>query len=181
MVDITSPVTIFQPSSWLRDFVLNTWFITGASQGFGMRLTEQLIARGDRVAATSRNLAPFETLRAKAGDRLWTAALDVADRAQMREVVEKAFADLGRINVICSNAGYGLNGAAEELTDQSIERQIDTNLIGSIQLVRSVIPHLRAQGGGRILQLSSMGGQMTYPGLSLYHATKWGIEVFSKP
>jgi NAD(P)-dependent dehydrogenase (short-subunit alcohol dehydrogenase family) len=157
---------------------MKTWFITGAAQGFGMRLTEQLIERGDRVAATSRNLATLEALRSKAGDRLWIAALDVTDPAQMRNVVAQAFLDLGHIDVVCSNAGYGLNGAAEELSDESIARQIDTNLIGSIQLVRAVIPYLRAQGGGRILQVSSMGGQMTFPGLSLYHTTKWGIEGF---
>jgi NAD(P)-dependent dehydrogenase (short-subunit alcohol dehydrogenase family) len=79
---------------------------------------------------------------------------------------------------VVSNAGYGLMGAAEELTDEQVRHQIDTNLVGSIQLVRAALPHLRAQGGGRILQLSSMGGQVAFPGGSLYHASKWGIEGF---
>jgi NAD(P)-dependent dehydrogenase (short-subunit alcohol dehydrogenase family) len=93
-------------------------------------------------------------------------------------VVDRAFAALGHIAVIVSNAGYGLMGAAEELTDAQVFHQIDTNLVGSIQLIRAALPHLRAQGGGRLLQLSSMGGQVAFPGGSLYHATKWGIEGF---
>jgi len=80
--------------------------------------------------------------------------------------------------VIVSNAGYGLFGAAEELTDKQIDHMIATNLVGSIQLIRAVLPHLRTQGGGHIIQLSSYGGQVAFPGNSLYHATKWGIEGF---
>jgi NAD(P)-dependent dehydrogenase (short-subunit alcohol dehydrogenase family) len=93
-------------------------------------------------------------------------------------VVEGSFRQLGRIDVVVSNAGYGLFGAAEELTDQEIDHMIATNLIGSIQLIRAVIPYMREQGGGRIIQLSSYGGQVAFPGNSLYHATKWGIEGF---
>lgn len=155
-----------------------TWFITGTSSGFGRQLTEQLLARGDRVAATVRNTSALDGLAAEYGSRLWRAELDVTDTARMRKVVEQAFADLGRIDVVVANAGYGLLGAAEELSDDQIDRQIATNLTGSIQLARAVIPHLRAQGGGRIVQLSSMGGQIALPAMSLYHATKWGIEGF---
>jgi NAD(P)-dependent dehydrogenase (short-subunit alcohol dehydrogenase family) len=85
---------------------------------------------------------------------------------------------MGRIDTIVSNAGYGLFGAAEELTDAQIDQQIATNLVGSIQLIRAALPHLRRQQGGRILQISSEGGQIAYPAFSLYHATKWGIEGF---
>jgi NAD(P)-dependent dehydrogenase (short-subunit alcohol dehydrogenase family) len=85
---------------------------------------------------------------------------------------------MGRIDVVVSNAGYGLFGAAEEVTDAQIDRQIATNLVGSIQLIRASLPHLRSQGGGRIVQVSSEGGQVAYPNFSLYHATKWGIEGF---
>ncbi|MFD3948046.1 SDR family oxidoreductase [Streptomyces sp. NPDC058579] len=155
-----------------------TWFITGTSSGFGRQLTEQLLARGDRVAATVRNAAAVDSLAAEYGSRLWRAELDVTDTTRIREVVEQAFTDLGHIDIVVSNAGYGLLGAAEELSDDQIDRQIATNLTGSIQLARAVIPHLRAQGGGRIIQLSSMGGQIALPALSLYHATKWGIEGF---
>lgn len=151
---------------------MKTWFITGASRGFGRELTEQLLARGDRVAATMRRPDREST------DRLWVRALDVTDPDQIRRVVDEAFAALGRIDVVVSNAGYGVTGAAEELTDAHVEDIIATNLTGSIQVARAVVPHLRAQGGGRILQLSSMGGHMAFPGFSLYHATKWGIEGF---
>ncbi|WP_030668596.1 SDR family oxidoreductase [Streptomyces cellulosae] len=155
-----------------------TWFITGTSSGFGRELAEQLLARGDRVAATARNTAALADLAAEYGDRLWRAALDVTDTAALRTVVDRAFAELGKIDVVVSNAGYGLFGAAEELSDEQIDRQIATNLTGSIQLARAVIPHLRAQGGGRIVQIASVGGQVAFPAMSLYHATKWGIEGF---
>lgn len=155
-----------------------TWFITGTSSGFGRLLTEKLLARGDRVAATVRKSEALADLKAGHRDRLWIATLDVTDTEAMQRTIDKAFLDLGRIDVIVSNAGYGLFGAAEELGDDQIRHLIDTNLIGSIQLIRTVLPHLRKQGGGRILQISSEGGQMAYPGFSLYHATKWGIEGF---
>ena len=155
-----------------------TWFITGTSSGFGRVLTEKLLARGDRVAATVRKTATLEHLKAQYGDRLWVAALDVTDTQAVRRVVDQAFANLGRVNVIVNNAGYGLFGAAEEVSDEQVRHQIDTNLIGSIAVIRACLPHLRAQGGGHVLQVSSEGGQMTYPGFSLYHATKWGIEGF---
>ncbi|KZD24276.1 SDR family oxidoreductase [Tardiphaga robiniae] len=155
-----------------------TWFITGTSSGFGRALTEQLLARGDRVAATLRKLNALDDLKAQYGDRLWIATLDVTDTAAVRGVVDRAFAELGRIDVVVNNAGYGLVGAGEEVSDDQIRHQIDTNLIGSIQVIRAALPHLRAQGGGRILQLSSAGGQIAFPALGLYHASKWGIEGF---
>ncbi len=155
-----------------------TWFITGTSAGFGRVLTEALLARGDRVAATLRRTDVLDDLKASSGSRLWVAPLDVTDTASVRAVVGRAFRELGRIDVIVSNAAYGLFGAAEELSDAQIRHQIDTNLIGSIQVIRAALPHLRAQGGGRVLQMSSEGGQIAYPNFSLYHATKWAIEGF---
>jgi len=155
-----------------------TWFITGTSSGIGRLLTEKLLARGDSVAATLRKPGALDDLKARYGERLWTASLDVTDTPAIRDVVARAFAELGRIDVVVSNAGYGLFGAGEEVTDEQIVHQIDTNLIGSIQLIRAALPHLRAQGFGRMLQVSSEGGQIAYPNFSLYHATKWGIEGF---
>ena len=155
-----------------------TWFITGTSSGFGRMMTDSLLARGDRVAATLRKVDGLDDLKVKHGGRLWVAQLDVTDVIAVRRVVDQAFEDLGRIDVIVNNAAYGLVGAAEELTDGQIRQQIETNLIGSIQVIRAALPHLRAQGGGRILQVSSEGGQIAYPAFSLYHATKWGIEGF---
>ncbi|NEA31632.1 SDR family oxidoreductase [Streptomyces sp. SID13031] len=157
---------------------MTTWFITGASSGFGRELTERLLDRGDRVAATARRPERLADLATKYGDQLWTATLDVTDTPVLRGVVDRAFAELGRIDVIVSNAGYGTFGAAEEFTDEAIETQLATNLLAPIQLTRAVMPHLRAQGGGRIVQLSSAGGQAVFTGGNLYHATKWGVEGF---
>lgn len=154
------------------------WFITGTSAGFGRELTEQLLERGDRVAATLRKIGALDDLKARYGERLWIAPLDVTDTDAVRRIVGSAFESMGRIDVIVSNAGYALFGAAEEVTDDQIRQQIDTNIIGSIQVIRAALPHLRAQGGGRILQLSSEGGQITYPNFSLYHTSKWAIEGF---
>ncbi|TVP46632.1 MAG: SDR family oxidoreductase [Halomonas sp.] len=155
-----------------------TWFITGTSTGLGRLLTEKLLARGDTVAATLRKNGSLDDLKAQYGDRLWIGLLDITHKKQVHKVVDAAFSDLGHIDIFVSNAGYGLFGAAEEVSDAQIERQIATNLTGSIQLIRAVLPHLRQQGGGRIVQLSSEGGQIAYPNFSLYHATKWGIEGF---
>lgn len=158
---------------------MKTWFITGTSAGLGRELTEQLLRRGDRVAATLRKPEALDELRAQYGNRLWVARLDVTDAVAVRQVVDRAFADLSRLDVIVNNAGYGLFCASEEASDEQIRQQLDTNLLGSMWVIRAALPHLRAQGGGRILQLSSAGGQTTYPNFSYYHATKWGIEGFA--
>jgi NAD(P)-dependent dehydrogenase (short-subunit alcohol dehydrogenase family) len=155
-----------------------SWFITGTSSGFGRALTELLLARGDHVAATLRRPAVLDGLAAEYGARLWRAALDVSDPAAIRRVVDDAFTALGRIDVLVSNAGYPLVGAAEEPTDEQVRRQLDTNLLGSMTLARAALPHLRAQGGGHLMQLSSEGGVAAWPFLSIYNTTKWGIEGF---
>lgn len=155
-----------------------TWFVTGTSSGLGRELTAMLLERGDRVTATVRRDDALADLQERYGDTVRVAVLDVTESPAVREAVDRAFDDMGRIDVVVSNAGYGLFGAAEELTDEQIEHQIDTNVIGSIQVIRAALPHLRAQGGGRILQVSSEGGQIAYPNFSLYHASKWAIEGF---
>jgi len=157
---------------------MKTWFITGTSAGFGRLLTEKLLARGEQVAATLRKPEALADLKAQYGEQLWVATLDVTDTAAVRRVVDQAFAALGRLDVVVNNAAYALFGAGEEATDDQIQQQIATNLTGSMQVIRAVLPHLRAQGGGRILQLSSEGGQIAYPNFSYYHATKWGVEGF---
>ena len=157
-----------------------TWLITGVSSGFGRELTEQLLDRGDRVVGTVRDAGKVKDLLDRYPQTFSAPVLDITDTAAIRPVVDRAFAELGRIDVVISNAGYGLFGAAEELSDSQVEHLIATNLTGSIQLIRSALPHLRAQGGGRIVQISSYGGQVALPGNSLYHATKWGIEGFAE-
>jgi NAD(P)-dependent dehydrogenase (short-subunit alcohol dehydrogenase family) len=155
-----------------------TWFITGVSSGFGRELTRQLLERGDRVVGTVRDTSKVADLREQYPATFRAEVLDVTDTARLRAVIERSFAQLGRIEVIISNAGYGLLGAAEEVSDAQVEHILATNLVGPIQLIRAVLPHLRAQGGGRIIQISSYGGQVAFPGISMYHATKWGIEGF---
>jgi NAD(P)-dependent dehydrogenase (short-subunit alcohol dehydrogenase family) len=157
---------------------MTTWFITGASRGIGRELTEQILERGDRVAATLRRPEQLDDLRERHGDGLWTRRLDVTDTGEVDRVVGEAFADHDRIDVVVSNAGYGVFGVAEDLTDEQVERALATNLTGSIQLARRVVPHLREQGGGVLVQLSSMGGHITFPGFAIYHATKWGVEGY---
>jgi NAD(P)-dependent dehydrogenase (short-subunit alcohol dehydrogenase family) len=155
-----------------------TWLVTGVNSGFGRIMTEQLLAKGERVAGTVRKMDAMSDLKARYGDRLWLAHLDMTEMPAIRRAVDRAFADLGKIDVIVSNAGYGLFGAAEELSDEQILHQFSTNLLGPIHLVRAALPHLRAQGGGRIIGISTYGGQAAFPGGSLYHAGKWGLEGF---
>jgi NAD(P)-dependent dehydrogenase (short-subunit alcohol dehydrogenase family) len=156
-----------------------TWLITGANSGFGRHLSEQLLSRGDRVLGTFRAKGSVDDLAERRPAAFHAAHLDLTDRDEITAVVDQAWATLGRVDVVVSNAGYGLMGAAEELTDEQVAHQIATNLTGSIRLIRAALPHLRRQGGGRILQLSSVGGQVAWPGGSLYHATKWGVEGFA--
>ncbi len=155
-----------------------TWFITAINSGFGRTLAEQLLHRGDRVAGTTRKPGSVDDLIVANGDNLWVAHLDVTDTTEVKSVVNDAFAALGQIDVVVNNAGFGLFGAAEEVSDEQIEAVIATNLTGSIQVIRAALPHLRAQGGGRIIQMSTVGGQTADAGASLYHASKWGIEGF---
>jgi NAD(P)-dependent dehydrogenase (short-subunit alcohol dehydrogenase family) len=155
-----------------------TWLITGASRGIGRELTEQILARGDRVAATLRRPEQLDDLAERYGDQLWRRRLDVTDSAEIELVLAEAFTDHDRIDVIVSNAGYGVFGTAEDLSDEQVERALTTNLTGSIQLARRAVPHLREQGGGMIIQLSSMGAHVAFPRFAIYHATKWGIEGY---
>ncbi|WP_321919238.1 SDR family oxidoreductase [Paraburkholderia tropica] len=154
------------------------WLITGASSGLGRGMTERQLARGDAVVATLRKPGALDDLRERYGERLHVVELDLTRLDTLRTAVAQAFAALPRIDVVVSNAGYGLFGAAEELDDARIEQQIATNLTGSMQWIRAVVPRLREQGGGRIVQVSSEGGRIAYPAFSAYHATKWGIEGF---
>lgn len=127
---------------------MKSWLITGASSGIGRAVMEKLLARGDRVAAAVRRPGILDDLAVTYGEQLRISTFDLTDISTMRREVNDAFAALGRIDVVFSNAGFGLFGAAEEVTDEQIEGQIATNLIGSIQLVRACLPHLRRQGAG---------------------------------
>jgi NADP-dependent 3-hydroxy acid dehydrogenase YdfG len=157
---------------------MKTWLITGTSTGLGKVLTEKLLAKGERVVATVRKADALDELKEKYAKNLLVAVLDVTDTAAIKRVVDQAFADLGQIDVVVNNAGYALFCSVEEASDEQIIQQFNTNIIGSIQVVRAALPHFRKQGHGRILQLSSAGGQTTYPNFSYYHTTKWAVEGF---
>jgi NAD(P)-dependent dehydrogenase (short-subunit alcohol dehydrogenase family) len=154
-----------------------TWLITGISSGFGRELTDQLLARGDSVVGTVRDIGKVADLVQRYPKTFHADVLEMTDPSAIHRVVEQAF-HRGRVDVIISNAGYGLFGAAEELSNNEVEQLISTNLIGPIHLIRAALPHLRAQGGGRVIQISTYGGQVAFAGNSLYHASKWGIEGF---
>jgi NAD(P)-dependent dehydrogenase (short-subunit alcohol dehydrogenase family) len=157
---------------------MKTWLITGVSSGFGYEMTKQLLEAGNTVIGTVRNKAKVGELIEKYPKTFDCRLLDVTDVMRIHEMVIYAFAKHGRIDTVVSNAGYGLFGCAEELSDEEINHIIATNLTGSIMLIRDSIPYLRRQGGGRIIQISSYGAQVAYPANSMYHATKFGIEGF---
>lgn len=158
--------------------VNRTWLITGVSSGFGYELSRQLLEKGDKVIGTVRNRNKVTDLIEKYPDLFTCEFLDMTDVPAIHKLVDRSFEKFEKIDVVVSNAGYGLFGAAEELSDAEIDHIIATNLTGSIQIIRSALPYLRNQGDGRIIQLSSYGGQVAYPGNSMYHATKFGIEGF---
>src|SRR5258708_11131140 len=158
--------------------VANNWLITGTSSGFGRTLTELALERGDNVVATVRKPSALDDLKERYGNRLRVSILDVTNPKEIVSVVDEAFDAFGKIDFAVSNAGYIMVGAAEEAELPRIERLLDTNLLGSIVFAKAVLPHMRKQGGGRILQISSEQSQMAYPGMSVYATTKWGIEGF---
>lgn len=155
-----------------------TWLITGVSSGFGYEMTRQLLEKGDTVVGTVRNTKKVENLIQKYPETFDCEILDVTDVPAVQKTVKEAFSKHGRIDVVVSNAGYGLFGCVEELTDEEISHIIATNLTGSIQLIKTALPYLRKQGGGRIIQMSTYGAQVANAANSMYHATKFGIEGF---
>ena len=155
-----------------------SWLITGISSGFGMEIARQVLAAGDTVFGTVRNEQKIQALAAKYPKTLLCRKLEITNTAQVREVVEEAFAQLGEIDVVVSNAGYGLYGAAEEISDAEANLLLDTNLRGSIALIHAALPYLRRQRHGRILQVASVAGQVAYLGNSLYNASKFGITGY---
>lgn len=155
-----------------------TWMITGVSSGFGNEMARQLLEKGETVIGTVRNTRKVEALIAKYPETFDFEILDVTNVDNVHRLVYDMWEKHGRIDVAVSNAGYGLFGCAEELTDADIDKIIATNLTGSIAFIRSMLPGMRKQGGGRIIQISSYGGQVAFAANSLYHATKFGIEGF---
>jgi NAD(P)-dependent dehydrogenase (short-subunit alcohol dehydrogenase family) len=156
------------------------WFITGTSRGFGREWAIAALERGDHVAATARDISTLDDLVAKYGDALLPLALDVTDRAADFAAVATAHDHFGRLDVVVNNAGYGQFGMIEELSEADARDQIETNLFGALWVTQAALPLLRAQGGGHILQVSSIGGISAFPNVGAYHASKWALEGFSQ-
>jgi NAD(P)-dependent dehydrogenase (short-subunit alcohol dehydrogenase family) len=156
------------------------WFITGASSGFGRAMTLAVLESGGRVAAAGLEPDAIKSLVHGFDDRALALGLDVANAAAARDAVERCVAHFGRLDVVYNNAGYGHIGAAEELTDAELRRQIDVNLLGVINVTRAALPYMRQQRSGHLLQQSSLNGVEGLVGAAYYCASKFGIEGFSE-
>jgi NAD(P)-dependent dehydrogenase (short-subunit alcohol dehydrogenase family) len=156
------------------------WFITGSSRGLGRSLTTAVLAQGDKVAATARDPKQLDDLKTQYPDLILPIQLDVTDNAQIAKAVEQTIRTFGRIDVLVNNAGFGITGAAEAFTDEQVRSQLETNLYAPIAVTRAVLPIMRKQRSGRILQVSSVGGRVGNPGLSMYQAAKFGLGGFSE-
>ncbi|GAA1928842.1 SDR family oxidoreductase [Nocardioides marmoribigeumensis] len=156
------------------------WFITGASRGFGREWSEAALERGDKVAATARRPETLDPLVEAYGDAVLPLQLDVTDRAAGRAAVQQAAEHFGRLDVVVNNAGYGHFGMVEELTEEEVRAQLETNLFGALWVTQAALPIMRAQGSGHIVQVSSIGGISAFPSVGAYHASKWALEGLSQ-
>lgn len=156
------------------------WFITGTSRGFGREWTIAALERGDKVAATARNLSSLDDLVERYGDALLSLALDVTDREADFGAVKQAHDHFGRLDIVVNNAGYGHFGFIEEVTEQEARDQIETNVFGALWVTQAALPYLRAQRSGHIIQVSSIGGITAFQNVGIYHASKWALEGFSQ-
>jgi NAD(P)-dependent dehydrogenase (short-subunit alcohol dehydrogenase family) len=153
-----------------------TWFITGTSRGFGREWAIAALERGDRVAATARDTSTLDDLVKEHGDNVLALSLDVTDRAAAFDAVARAHDHFGGLDIVVNNAGYGQFGMVEELSEDDVRSQIETNLFGAIWVTQAALPYLREQGSGHIIQVSSIGGISAFPTVGAYHASKWGLE-----
>ena len=157
-----------------------TWFITGASSGFGTAFAEHALERGDNVVATARNIAKLDALVARAPDRVLAVKLDVTKQSDVQPAIDAAIKRFGRIDYLFNNAGYGVVGAVEETSDAELRAVMDTNFFGAAAVTRAVLPVMRAQRSGAIVNISSMGGQMSFEGVGAYSASKFALEGMSE-
>jgi NAD(P)-dependent dehydrogenase (short-subunit alcohol dehydrogenase family) len=156
------------------------WFITGSSRGLGRSLTEAVLAAGDKVAATARTPEQLNDLVKKYGDQLYPVKLDVNNHDEVYKAVADTVQHFGRIDVLVNNAGFGIIGAAEAFTEEQFRSQLDTNLYAPIEITRAVLPYMRKQRSGFIMQISSVGGRVGNAGLTMYQAAKFGLGGFSE-
>jgi NAD(P)-dependent dehydrogenase (short-subunit alcohol dehydrogenase family) len=156
------------------------WFITGASRGLGRSFAEAALEAGDRVAATARDTSALEQLVAEHDDAILPVSLDVTDREAAIAAVRRAHDHFGRLDVVVNNAGYGVSGAVEEVSEEQTRQQIEVNVFGALWVTQAALPLLRAQRSGWIVQVSSIGGLAAFPLTGIYHASKWALEGFSE-
>ena len=156
------------------------WLITGASRGFGRSFAQAALAAGDRVGATARDTSSLEDLVAEHGDAVLPIELDVTDRGAVFAAVRNVHEHFGRLDVVVNNAGYGVSGAIEELSEEQARRQLEVNVFGALWVTQAALPILRGQGSGWIVQVSSIGGLAAFPLTGIYHASKWALEGFSE-
>ena len=159
---------------------MTVWFITGASRGFGLEITREALGRGDSVVATARDPQAVLDAIPDADDRLLAVALDVGEPAQISAAVDAAIARFGRIDALINNAGRGLVGSVEETSDAEARAIFDVNVFGLLAITRAVLPHMRAQRSGLVVNLSSVGGFVAWPGWGVYAATKFAVEAISE-
>jgi short-subunit dehydrogenase len=157
-----------------------TWFITGASTGFGRLLAEEVLKAGGKVIATARKLDKIADLEKQYPQTAKALVLDVNDAGQVDSAVTQAFAQFGQVDVLVNNAGYGVAGAVEEVSETEFMPMFETNVFGLIRVTRAFLPRLREQRSGHILNLSSIGGLVGSPGMGYYNATKFAVEGFSE-
>jgi NAD(P)-dependent dehydrogenase (short-subunit alcohol dehydrogenase family) len=156
------------------------WFITGTSRGFGREWALAALERGDRVAATARSVDSLDDLVERFGDAILPLQLDVTDKAAVTAAVARTLETFGRIDVAINNAGYGHFGFVEEVSEQELRDQLETNLFGAVWVTQAVLPAMREQGSGHIIQVSSIGGISAFPIVGAYHASKWALEGLSQ-
>jgi NAD(P)-dependent dehydrogenase (short-subunit alcohol dehydrogenase family) len=159
---------------------LKVWFITGTSRGFGREWTIAALERGDKVVATARKLDALKDLAEKYPTTLLPLELEVTNRAAVTAAVDQGYEHFGHLDVVINNAGYGLFGMTEEITEAQARAQLETNFFGALWVTQAALPHLRVQRSGHIIQVSSIGGITAFPGLGMYHASKWALEGFSQ-
>ncbi|WP_316804577.1 oxidoreductase [Pedobacter nototheniae] len=156
------------------------WFITGSSRGLGRSLTKAVLAKGDQVVATARNIEALNDLKEEFEDQIFPVKLDVTNYSEIHSAVALAIEHFGKIDVLVNNAGFGIVGATEAFTHEQVRSQLETNLYAPIDITRAVLPFMRKQKSGRILQISSVGGRVGNAGISIYQAAKFGLSGFSE-
>jgi len=164
----------------MSELTAKTWFITGASSGFGESLADHVLEQGDQVVATFRKAEQAAAFTARNAARTLGVVCDVTNEGQVKAAVADAIARFGRLDVVVNNAGYGSMGSIEEVPAEEVQRQFDVNVFGPLHVLRAVLPQLRKQRAGHVLNITSIGGLKTFPGVGIYNASKFALEAIGE-